>query len=1378
MKETKTGKIRKIITTLMICIVIIMLFSISVLAASPYEVTKSGGALIRTSYAESAASVRRASQGSILWVQASKKNSAGNTWYQLTDGYWIYSGNVKKHSCTWSWVSGYNPTCTSNGVTNYRCNKCGQTKSVTSAAYGHKYESNVCKTCGAWNTSSLKSRSYLSNVKYYVTTNGAKVHSGPYGGCSTVTTLSKGTEIYVTEKIVNASNNTWYRYSGGYIFSDYVVLHSSCSWNSGTVTKKATCTSTGTKVQYCTICGKSKTTTLTKVSHKYDDNVCTVCGGWNTSSLKSKTAVNNIKYYVTTNGAKVHSGPYGGCSTVKILSRGAEIYVTEKIVNASKNTWYKYSDGYIFSDYVVAHNTCSWNSGTVTKKATCTSAGTKVQYCTICGKSKTTTLAKASHKYDDNVCTVCGGWNTSSLKSKSTVNNVKYCVVSQSAKVRSGPYEKCSAVKTLSKGTDIIVTEKVVNASGNTWYKYSGGYIFSEHVKKHSSCSWNSGTVTKKATCTSTGTKVQYCTICGKSKTTTLAKTSHKYDDNVCTVCGSWNTSSLKSKSAVNNVKYYVVKDGAKVHSGPYGGCKTVKTFTKGTEFTVTEKVVNASKNTWYKCSDGYVFSDYVKAHNTCSWNSGSVTKKATCKSTGTKVQKCKICGKSKTITLDKTSHKYEDNVCTACGAWNKSSLKSKSDVKNIKYYVVEDGAKVHSGPYSGCKTIKTLKKGTVITVTEKVVNASKNTWYKYADGYIYGKYVKDYALYTAKITLNAESSTLYVGQTKTLKATVKGPSSDVTWKSSDSAVASVDSKGRITGKKKGTCTITAKANGKKDTCKVTVKQLAAPKDIVVTTVEKESRFKISHKAVSGADGYEVLYYKKTKDAIQLPEKQAKTYTGKSCTVTVADEKMEMNTSDGYIYECSVRSYKLIDGKKYYSESSALYSVHAHIARSISTKIKYSSPGENGHTTTTTKSFTCLGCSKKVSYSIKNEEKHSPFCGVCQKCGYYKEEDGYALAKIYPTVSNGPSYSSKEKKNGKNPIHMYVKFDDTKFNTNKTSTFSEYLCKLSAVGAAVSYNEKFAVEFLKNCGFDEKSVVAKNSSSKASTTKADDNHHARYIIGHKKIENSTTTLVAILVNGYTSGGYEWISNFDVGESGYHKGFSRAADEVTEKINEYIEDQNINTKKIKIWITGHSRGAAVTGMVAVKLNKKYGIKNVLAYGFATPNGVPSDMAKKINSSNIFNIVNPGDFVPYVVPSCWDFTKLGSTIEISLDSKIKQYYKGLSGISYDGLSTAGRVQLITAFSLYAPNRTLYNMPLGDPTTGYIGVPPSWFGRAVGLAMSDAGINVEAASLIAACALEDVPSLAVLLDLVYNGKMTTNIHESHGMEIYLSMVYCKYS
>lgn len=43
------------------------------------------------------------------------------------------------------------------------------------------------------------------------------------------------------------------------------------------------------------------------------------------------------------------------------------------------------------------------------------------------------------------------------------------------------------------------------------------------------------------------------------------------------------------------------------------------------------------------------------------------------------------------------------------------------------------------------------------------------------------------------------------------------------TWKSSNSKVASVTSNGKVTAKKKGTATITAKANGKTYTCKVTV---------------------------------------------------------------------------------------------------------------------------------------------------------------------------------------------------------------------------------------------------------------------------------------------------------------------------------------------------------------------------------------------------------------------------------------------------------------------------------------------------------------------------------------------------------------------------
>ncbi len=1352
MNEFRTKKIGRGLTVFLMNLLLLAIFSVSALAASPYEVTKSGGALVRTSYAESASSVRREAQGNIVWVASSKKNSAGNLWYKLTDGYWIFSGNVKSHSCSWTWVSGTSPTCTSSGVTNYRCNKCGQTKKVNAAAYGHKYESNVCKTCGVWNTSSLKSRTYLNNVKYYVTTNGAKVHSGPYGGCATVATLYRGNEIYVAEKLVNASNNTWYRYSGGYIFSDYVVAHNSCSWNSGNVTKKATCTSTGTKVQNCTICGKSKTTTIAKLSHSYADNVCKACGTWNTSSLKSKTAVNNVKYYVTTNGAKVHSGPYGGCATVATLYRGNEIYVTEKLVNASNNTWYRYSGGYIFSDYVVAHNSCSWNSGSVTKKATCTSTGTKVQNCTICGKSKTTTIAKLSHSYADNVCKACGTWNTSSLKSKTAVSNVKYYVLSDGAKVHSGPYSGCKTVKTLSRGTEIVVTEKVVNASKNTWYRYSGGYIFSDYVVAHNSCSWNSGSVTKKATCTSTGTKAQKCKICGKSKTTTLSKTSHKYEDNVCAVCGSWNTASLKSKSAVSNVKYYVLKDGAKVHSGPYGGCKTVKTLSKGTEIVVTEKVVNASKNTWYRYNGGYIFSDYVAAHDSCSWNSGSVTKKATCKNTGTKVQKCKACGKSKTTTLSKTSHKYEDNVCTVCGSWNTASLKSKSAVSNVKYCVVSDSAKVHSGPYGGCKTVKTLKKGTEIVVTEKVVNASKNTWYKYKDGYIYGKYVKDYALYTAKTTLNKESATVYVKQKITLKATVKGPSSDVIWTADNPSVAVVDGRGNVIGLKSGSCTVTASANGKKDTCKITVKQLSAPTGVKIKPSSNGRTFSVSHKAVSGADGYEVVFR-------GLSGTDSKFYPGTSASVSVTYGK-------DCEFECYVRAFKVIDGEKYYGKSSKSVKIHVHNAEK-NTSTAYSSADYKYHTVS--HKFTCVGCKKKITETVTDKRKHSLVCDVCKYCGQKRGAD-YAVAKFYPEVGNGPVYSVSEKNDkGKAPVYVAVKFDDAQFKTDNTARFNSYLCRLSAIGATASYNKSFAKEFLKNCGF--KTVEAQNSSSESSTTTAGKNDHARYIIGHKNIKGTNTTLVAVLVNGYTSGRYEWISNFNVGKSGLHQGFSKASDEVAAKINKYISDNKINSKKIKIWITGHSRGGAVTGMTAVKLNKKYGAENVFAYGFATPNGVPNDIAKKTYSKNIFNIVNPGDFVPYVVPSSWGFTKFGSTYEISVGSKEKSLYKALSNDSYDGLTEKERKSQITAFCTYSPSRKAYY-------TENLGSSPSDFGRALGLTMSKAGFNWEAAGLLAGCGISDSDSVDVLGKMVKNGKMTTKIAEAHCMETYMAMVYTKYS
>ena len=208
------------------------------------------------------------------------------------------------------------------------------------------------------------------------------------------------------------------------------------TWNNGTVTKAATCSATGTKTYTCTVCNATKTETIAALGHSY--------GAW--------TKLNDTQHQ-------------------RVCSRDS-------------------------SHVEKANHT--WNSGTVTKAATCSATGTKTYTCTVCNATKTEAIAALGHSY--------GAWTK--------LNDTQH--------------------------------QRVCSRD-------------SSHVEK-ANHTWNSGTVTKAATCTETGVKTYICTVCNATKTETIAinSSNHVNTKNVAATASSCTVQGYSAGVYCNDCKKYL----------------------------------------------------------------------------------------------------------------------------------------------------------------------------------------------------------------------------------------------------------------------------------------------------------------------------------------------------------------------------------------------------------------------------------------------------------------------------------------------------------------------------------------------------------------------------------------------------------------------------------------------------------------------------------------------------------------------------------------------------------------------------------------------------------------------------------------------------
>jgi hypothetical protein len=243
---------------------------------------------------------------------------------------------------------------------------------------------------------------------------------------------------------------------------------------------------------------------------------------------------------------------------------------------------------------------------------------------------------------------------------------------------------------------------------------------------------------------------------------------------------------------------------------------------------------------------------DQTHVHQYGEWKT---TKAATCTEKGIQTRTC-VCGESETRELAMIDHKYGDwkttkeptvlaegtrtKTCSVCKKQISESIaKLKATIsvnaKSINLKVKQSttavqvtygkGDGIDSWKSSDTKIVKVNAKGK-ITAGSKAGSATITVKLKSGLSAKIKVKVQKKEVTTTKVTLNKKSVSLKKGKKFQLETTVTPITSKqkVTYKSSNSKVATVSKKGQIVAKKKGTAKITVTSGKKKATCKVTVK--------------------------------------------------------------------------------------------------------------------------------------------------------------------------------------------------------------------------------------------------------------------------------------------------------------------------------------------------------------------------------------------------------------------------------------------------------------------------------------------------------------------------------------------------------------------------
>lgn len=379
-----------------------------------------------------------------------------------------------------------------------------------------------------------------------------------------------------------------------------------------------------------------------------------------------------------------------------------------------------------------------------------------------------------------------------------------------------------------------------------------------------------------------------------------------------------------------------------------------------------------------------------------------------------------------------------------------------------------------------------------------------------------------------------------------------------------------------------------------------------------------------------------------------------------------------------------------------------------------------------------------------------------------------------AEAKNIKITIRGTSQISK-----KSSKEFTVPWKDSYFSAPSTD-FNSKLAYVSMAYSAAAYTDNkasYVHQALKSAGF--------TGISSGSSYSSNSREGIGYTIARKKLADGHT-LLAVILRG--SSGKEWYGNFDIAQSSasstaadIHYNFKQAETKVMNSLKQYYRENQLTAEHTRIWITGHSRGAAVANLLAAEVNQSglADISNIYAYTFAAPNTVK----QPVSWDNIFNLMNQGDFFTGVPLKQWDYKRYGRDIVLNdlflkaglsqtkIDQGIAIPFKTYTGAAYSDYSydVSGMNQLISQAAVMSPDVSNYysrKLSFGsEKITMY-----QYFQLLADVMAGDDASRAEATRKLGKSVLgaDDYSQLSVaLMNLALSG----NVYYAHMPENYLS-------